>query len=299
MARQQGEVDELFDVKNSFCIGNYQQCINDAQNLKVSSPEAQLQRDIYLYASYIAQRKYRVVLDEIHGAAAAELQSIKLLAQYFSNPSARVEIVNSLDKKVSGNLNFGDHIFLLTAAAMYYHEQNYESALRVLHQSEHIACLAFQVVIYLKMDRVDLARKELKSMQEKDDDATITQLAQAWVNIAMGGEKFQDAFYIFQEMIDKYASTPLLLNGQATCFIGQGKYKEAEAALQEAIDKDSNDPSTLINMIVLSQHMGKPPEVSNRYLSQLKDSNAEHPFVVDYTQKEQEFDRLQKIYAPA
>ena len=123
---------------------------------------------------------------------------------------------------------------------------------------------------------------------------------------------FQEAYYIYQEMIDKLGATSVLLNGQAVTFLAQGKYSEAEAALNEAMEKDPNNADTLVNMIVLSQHQGKAPEVgqflnlflpnehyqvSNRYLSQLKDMDPNHGFVVKLNKKEEDFDRMVKQYA--
>ncbi|KAK8389675.1 hypothetical protein O3P69_008985 [Scylla paramamosain] len=295
MANQ--DVDELFEVKNSFYIGNYQHCINEAQKLQPSTPEIRQERDIFLYRALIGQRKYGVVLSEIKPSSPVPLQALRLLARYLQSPDGRPTVVNELEAQLSGNVDLSNTALLVVAATIYCHEENYEGALRVLNQSDALECRALMVQTYLKMERPDAARKELKTLQEKDDDATLTQLAQAWTHIATGGEKLQDAYYIFQELMDKNASTPVLLNGQAVCFLGQAKYEEAEGALQEALDKDPNNPDTLINLMVLAHHTSKPPEVASRYLAQLRDDHKTHKFVEDIKIKEEEFNRLVKQYA--
>lgn len=291
----QSDVDELFDVKNSYYIGNYQQCINEAQRVQITSREMKLERDVFLYNAYIAQKKYRIVTDEISEKSAIELQAIKLLAEFFAYPNKRDSTFQSYSEKF-GKYENENHYVVIVGATMYLNDGQVEKALQILYPDDHLESLALTLQAYLSMSRIDLARKALKKMQEKDEDSTLTQMAQAWINIALGKEKLQDAYYIFQEIIDKYGTSVNLLNSQSVCFIGQGKYEEADSALQEAMDKDSNNPSTLVNSIVLCTHLSKPSELASRYLSQMKESHGDSRFVKDYISKDNEFDRLCKEY---
>lgn len=68
-----------------------------------------------------------------------------------------------------------------------------------------------------------------------------------------------------QEIIDKYGSTVNLLNIQAVCYIGQGRYEEADSAISEAMEKDDTNATSLVNAIVLSAHVDKPSEVTLRH----------------------------------
>lgn len=295
------ESNELFDLKTAFFLGNFNQAINEAQKLKVSDPVLQSEKDVYMYRSYIGQKKYQVVLDDIKpNTATDELKYIRILAEFLSNDSKRDQIVQDLDSQM-GSLNVTNPLVLLIIANIYVNAENYETALKVLYNVDSatsLECSALAVEVYLKLDRIDLARKEIKRMVEIDEDAIITQLAVAWVSMS-SGEKLQDAYFTFQEQSDKHSGTTSLLNSQALCQINQGKYDEAQSLLQEALDRDSNNPDAMVNMIVLNQHLGKPIEVSNRLISQLKDSHKSHPFVRDLLNKENEFMRIAQNYHPS
>ncbi|KAI1724148.1 coatomer epsilon subunit domain-containing protein [Ditylenchus destructor] len=294
MAPGSGEYDVLFDVRNNFYLGAYQQCINEAQNAKVKSQEDSLAKDVFLYRSLIALNKYSTPLSEIDSSlppSSNPLGAIRRFADYMANSDKRKRIVEQVTAELEkGQQN--DEICALINSFIFAHEGNIDDSLRVLSKTSSLESQAATVQCLLKINRVDLAIKGLKKMQEEDEDSTVTQLALAWVNMAAGKDKLKDAFYIYQEMIDKYGATPSLLISQAACLIQQQKYEDAEKLLQDAQQRDTNNPEVLVGLVVVSQFLGKPLEVTNRYINQLKQDYPHHAWTKDFLAKEAEFDRV-------
>ena len=74
---------------------------------------------------------------------------------------------------MSGDVDVSNYVQLVVAATIYLGVEQPESALRVLHPSDHLECVALRLQALLSIHRPDLAKKELKTMQEKDEDATV------------------------------------------------------------------------------------------------------------------------------
>lgn len=280
--------DPLFSVRNAFYLGAYNTVINEASDMETLSDTDAIERDCFVYRSYIAMGSYELVISEIRESSATALQAVKLLAKYLSGKQSKDSIIGTFNELLADTACNRNPTVLLIAGIVHMHEENYAEALKICHVGLSLEMHALCVQLYIKMDRLDKAEQALKAMVSMDDDATITQLATAWLGLAMGGAKVQEASYIFQELGEKYNWTPLLYNGRAAAHMKLGDWEEAEHDLLEAFNKDAKDADTLANLITCGLHLSKN---TARYASQLKIIAPNHPAVKRQAVGEELFDR--------
>ncbi|KAK9265927.1 hypothetical protein L1049_021444 [Liquidambar formosana] len=285
--------DLLFNLRNNFYLGAYQAAINNGDVPNLSQDDS-IERDCLVYRSYIALGSFQLVINEIDSSAATPLQAVKLLALYLSSPDNKDATISSLQEWLGDAAIGSNPILRLVAGIVFMHEQDYNEALKHTNAGGTMELLALNVQIYLKMHRSDYAEKQLRVMQQIEEDHTLTQLANAWLNLSVGGSKIQEAYLIFQDFSEKYQMTGLILNGKAVCCMHMGNFDEAESLLLEALNKDAKDAETMANLVVCSLHLGKP---SSRYISQLKLSHPDHMLVKRASTAEENFDRAVQAIA--
>ncbi|KAK3825776.1 MAG: coatomer epsilon subunit-domain-containing protein [Benniella sp.] len=304
----------LFAVRNLYYSGNYTQVITDTTSAKTHANKATThQLNLFHYRALIATKNYTRVAQEVTESHALGLQALKAQAVYLDavqsadaagRDAALAHLrdmlqVQSPDDPQPEATNLEVKVVVGQVLAS---EGLIEEALTVmLPHNNHLESVAVVVQIYLQMNRLDLAKKEVDACKSWAEDAMLAQLMEAWVGLrAGGGDRYQNAYYIYEEIATSSTSpTVKSLVGEAVCNIQMGQYPEAEGILQEALTKDPTNTDAIVNQIVLYTLLSKPAEEINTLIQQLQTVAPNHSYLQDLDLKSSLFDRAAQRYAIA
>lgn len=285
--------EELFELRNYFYLGNFSAAITEGETVSLDDHGAQIERDVILKRIAASQGNYDAVISSVTDSSHVSLQAVKLLCTLLNDPSSKEAVLATVTAWLTDDVALASESLVLMCGIIYAHVGDHDNALRACSRCpqalEHIAV---KVQLLLRMDRADVAEKEIAKMQRLDEDATLTQLAAAWVHLAKGGSTAQEAVYIYQDLLERHGATDPILNGLALCHMALGKSDDAERVLQEALAKNSNFPATLINVVTSAKYKNKPAELVRRYLERLGQVAPNCEWLREFTAKEAEFDSL-------
>jgi coatomer protein complex subunit epsilon len=124
----------------------------------------------------------------------------------------------------------------------------------------------------------------------------LVNLAESWVGLRVGGEKYQQAFYVYEELAQAPSTSSVRsLVSQAVCELHLGRTEEAQAALEQALEKDANSADAIANLLVLNVINGSK---SDEFTQKLQSVKPDHQFLADLEEKSALFDRAATKYSP-
>lgn len=267
----------LFDVEKDYYLGDYARCISKTNAMPVSRETV-----YYSCLSYYHLKKFDILKLEISKSEDQCVKLISLLLEYDEESDQRSAILARLEIE-STKTEPKDDLSRMIISTIYSREKQYGNALKVLHQVDTLPTLFAQINIYISINRLDLAERQLKLMQTKNEFATLTTLAFAQVKLASNCP--MDAYEAIASELDNRSSgaSPLLLNMLTAAALLRGDYEDAKVHCQNSLDKDSSNAEAMINMIfIMSQDYKISREAKDRLFNQLKTIHPNHEYVKDF-----------------
>ncbi|KAH8698496.1 putative coatomer subunit epsilon [Talaromyces proteolyticus] len=281
---------ELVNIHNAFHQGQYQNVIDfDTSSF---SPENALPARVLQLRAKIALGQTDEVLADVEGEDTPDLAAVKALAQ---NTAGDTESALTLAQKLAEE-NSDNNTVQVLAATVLHTQGKTDEALSLLSKHQgNLDAVSLSVQIYLQTNRIDLALKEVSAAKRFAQDSLLFNIAESWVGLRIGGEKYQSAYYVYEELASNPNSTaPLSIAGQAIAELHLGRLPEAEAALSEAIQKYPEDAQLIANTIVLNVLSGKD---ATELTEKLKTIQPTHALLTDLEEKSSFFDTAAAKYS--
>ena len=169
--------DLLFQVRNSFWVGNFDEAISEAK--ATSHPDVEIERDFYRMRAELEQG--RTTISSVDQTLPSALQAVQLLAGHRSGSIGEDEVKTTLDSWMEDENTAENALVQIIAATLYNRIGDWNKALTVLRSEATLEHLALQAQMLVQMHRADKAQQVLQKMQQMDDDSTLTELVKGWV----------------------------------------------------------------------------------------------------------------------
>ncbi|KAI5310481.1 hypothetical protein KEM55_006558 [Ascosphaera atra] len=285
---------ELLNIHKAFHQGQYTEVLTfDTTSL---SPENALTARVLKLRAKLALNQIDDVLSELEGEAddVPDLAAVRALA-YEMSGEKREEALKEAerlagDEKCAENGN----VQVLCGTVLQAHGRS-EEALKLLgrHQG-NLEAVSLITQIHLVSNRTDLASKEVAAAKRWAQDALLVNLAESWVGLRQGGDAYQQAFYVFEELasVDSTSSAASLV-GQAVAELHLGRLGEAEAALKGAVERYPENADVRANIVVCEALMGRGTDEAKESLKKVQ---PDHHLLTDLAEKEALFDAAAAKY---
>ncbi|KAI0143109.1 coatomer epsilon subunit-domain-containing protein [Xylariaceae sp. FL1272] len=305
---------ELINIHNHFHQGQYQEVIDfDTSGL---SSENDVPAKVLVERARIALGQAEDVLAELKGESAPEFAAVSALAlSALGKTDEAVEAIEKLAESEGENQT----VQVLGGTVLHAAGKSEEALALLSRHSGSLDAVALITQIHLQQNRTDLAVKEVTAARRWAQDSILVNLAESWVGLrvvgvflvfasathntavcgytlhptntlnAQGGEKYQQAFYVFEELAQAPATSSIIsLVSQAVSELHLGRVEEAQTALEQAIQKEPEFADAIANQLVLTVVTGKDAE---QLKEQLKGVAPQHPLLVDIEEKSELFDK--------
>ncbi|KAI0965488.1 coatomer epsilon subunit-domain-containing protein [Xylaria arbuscula] len=276
---------ELINIHNHFHQGQYQEVVDfDTSSL---SPENEVPARVLVQRARVALGQAEDVLADVQGETSEpEFAAVAALAQSaLGHTDEAVQAIEELAQSAGDNQT----VQVLGGIVLQAAGKSDEALALLSKHSGSLDATALITQIHLQQNRTDLAVKEVAAARRWAQDSLLVNLAESWVGLRVGGEKYQQAFYVFEELAQAPATSSIVtLVSQAVCELHLGRVEEAQSALDQALQKQPDYADAIANLLVLTFITGKD---TTELTSSLKKAAPGHALLTDLEEKSDLFDK--------
>ena len=274
-------MEEIFE---KFYIGMYSKIINES---KINDEEI----EFIILRSRILLDQTDFVINYIKTKNLTSFYKVILLLANSKKIINQNELINFIIN-IKDEENLKSIYYKICKSILYLQVEMISEALSLINDLNHPEIPSIKIQCYLKLNRIDLAEKELLNI--KND--VLKSITNSFISLFKNKESIQTSLFILQDLSERFELTPLLANLISNCYFALGEFENGQMILNNLIEKFPNDISLQINNSIAIHRNSDYDKIQNQINLILNNNNNFYNFKLKEFLKDfdETIERIQK-----